>query len=153
MNKFMTLVIAILLISCNHETQTKNSEKIFSYLSASKKDLTDIQAVFVIPNGGCGGCISNFENKLYDNQEALNKILIVYTEIKDKKKLHLLLPENYFNHNNIVFDYDNVLKEKQFLSFYPYCMVLNKGELQRDFFMDGTSEENEKYLNDLFVAK
>lgn len=66
-----------------------------------------IEQAFVIPNEGCGGCISNATNYVYNNIDTLSNSIIIFTKVRDKKLLKNQLGDTFLSRKNVFIDKKN----------------------------------------------
>ena len=100
------VLFAILFCGCQLEETRR-----FQDLLDNKLNITnDIQYVVIIPNEGCGGCISHMED-FYNRHKNNKSILYIFTNIVSKK---ILINKIGSPNENTILDYKN-----EVMNYYP----------------------------------
>ena len=100
------VLFAILFCGCQLEEKRR-----FQDLLDNKLNITnDIQYVVIIPNEGCGGCISHMED-FYNRHKNNKSILYIFTNIVSKK---ILINKIGSPNENTILDYKN-----EIMNYYP----------------------------------
>lgn len=87
---FVCLLFIMSIILCNCSAEEKEyAETVATTLKKNDVNLTEYSHVVVIPNVGCGGCISEAEHFFRENKAQ--DILFVFTKISSEKSLRLRL--------------------------------------------------------------
>ena len=80
---FVCLLFIMSIILCNCSTEEKEyAETVVTTLKKNDVNLTEYSHVVVIPNVGCGGCISEAEHFFRENKAQ--DILFVFTKISSE---------------------------------------------------------------------
>lgn len=108
MKKLLNSIIAFLVvILCGCQSE----ERRFQELLDNKLDITNnIEYVVIIPNEGCGGCISYMED-FYNNHKNNANILYIFSNIISKK---ILMNKIGYPTENTLLDYKN-----EVMNYYP----------------------------------
>ncbi len=107
----LTSIIIINLNFCSNENITINK-----IIKITGKDKVDGKYI-IVPQTGCGGCISEIESFIINHYSEYN---IIYTFIKSKKEIIIFYKINGVNTENFYFDTNNYLfNEKDENSVYP----------------------------------
>jgi hypothetical protein len=122
------------MISCKNGHKYKgsyNSYRIDSTLSVlvGSDVFPTVQAVVIIPRGGCGGCIEEATTHMAANYNHYKNTVIVFTEIQDLKLLRIQVG-NLLKQKNVYLDKSNSLG-KFLNSFYPEIYFTKNGETYR----------------------
>jgi len=149
--KILIFFSFFLYIGCSNSKESipdssVSDEVLISYVKEkTNSSFKEIKLVFVIPNAGCNGCVNSSQSYLIDNlmTKNLEGIVVVYTDIKDFKRMKLLLgPQvSILSHSNVIVDRTNEFKRKGFISFYPEVYLFeNKKVKYRAFVKPENSE-------------
>lgn len=128
----MKLILAIIFITtllcCNNEKsyQQELSNIVSEY---PNEDLSQFDAIVIIPGSGCSGCITDAEHYFQKNI-GNDRIKFVFTFITSKKLLTLLIGEDNINSHNILIDNNNTFYLKKFIEKdYPYTIHFVDGQI------------------------
>lgn len=124
---FLALLYTILLLSCqnsNYDTLVKINDFIENHFS---NDLDSIKFITIIPEQGCGTCITAAEN-FYNDFSHRNDMVFIFCNIMSNKLL-----QNRVNINpaNTILDYDNNFLNllPQNKRIYPCILIINCGKV------------------------
>jgi hypothetical protein len=92
--------VFIIFIACQSGGFDNFCGHLFARFTDSKK------VIFLIPSEGCTGCISQITSYLLINTEIPESVGIIYTNIRDKKAIKILLSP-LKNNVNLIFDLEN----------------------------------------------
>ena len=124
-NIFLSLFL-LLLSSCN--TQNQEINQFTSSLSEFLPDFTldKIDYVIIIPNQGCGGCITGAEEFYKENKERSN-LIFIFTNIISQK---ILNQKVNISQNNTFLDTSNAILKAYHKgkSIYP-CVLTVKNKI------------------------
>jgi hypothetical protein len=107
------LIVSLLIyVSCDNETRSSektNVNRLYLIENALLNYIMNdsIEQAFVIPNEGCGGCISNATNYVYNNIDTLSNSIIIFTKVRDKKLLKNQLGDTFLSRKNVFIDKKN----------------------------------------------
>lgn len=91
--------------------------------------IRDIKYLVIIPNNGCGGCISYAED--YYNKHDDSNIYYIFTNILSLKelryKVHLRNKNTFIDTNNIVY-----MLYPEDMNLYPAIITLQKGKIVKE---------------------
>ncbi|WP_027001412.1 hypothetical protein [Hugenholtzia roseola] len=74
----------------------------------------------IIPNAGCGGCISDAEN-VFSQYKHKKELKAIFTAFTSKKGLKIHLAELFYS-QNVIIDDGNLVSKKQLLTIYPVAL-------------------------------
>lgn len=123
-----------LFVSCSniHSSYYREFEKI------NHLDLTKIHSIFVIPNQGCGGCISEAE-LFYSKNRQKKDMFFIFTQVASEKylknKIQLSSENTYIDTNN---NFIRITPRE--MKIYPYKITLKNGKIKS--FKYNKDEEN-----------
>lgn len=119
-------LVATILFSCS----SKESEFEDSLLLVSNK-LINYEYIIIIPNEGCGTCISNTTTYVKENfDEITPKTAIIFTDIKDYKALNLNVSSKILRNENVFIDSTNILKSVEISSIYPQIVIIENKKVK-----------------------
>ena len=125
---FSALILSFLSFSCN-----ENKLNVLVYQYELEKiivnDLSLNDQIIVIPGEGCGGCISDATSFVIENIAFLDRTIVIFTGVGDKKILRSRLSK-IINYPNLYFDDDNYLMSDNLKSIYPYVINLENGKIK-----------------------
>lgn len=134
MSNFFLLLLAIQLVSAcssKHQTIEKFNDSLFKELpgiyNASQKEF-----IILIPNQGCGGCITVAEN-FYKQYQDREQFLFIFTNVISQKMLAFKVQIN--PGNTLIDTDDNFLKllpKKE--RIYPCILYVRKGRIEALFY-------------------
>lgn len=136
MNKIFMPILIILLVgvsgcSSKHKTIEKFNNSIFKELpgiyNASQKEF-----IILIPNQGCGGCITVAEN-FYKQYQDREQFLFIFTNVISRKMLAFKVQIN--PGNTLIDTDDNFLKllpQKE--RIYPCILYVREGRIEALFY-------------------
>jgi hypothetical protein len=145
---FVSVVISLLLSqSCTEKSYdiflTQKVENHFS------NELINLYAVVILPNQGCGGCISEVENFLLHNSEKYTNIKYVLTKIVSKKILKQKLGDSIYYSPNVYIDNENFFASTSFReSIYPAILYLKNGKIKNIKYQNPDNPEAMLELSD-----
>lgn len=123
---YAILILGIFFTSCS-ESDSEVLSNVNLYLEENfAKNLDSVKFIVVIPEQGCGTCITQAEN-FYNEFSQNDDIVFVFCNVISNK---ILKHKVNINYDNTVFDYDN-----EFLSLlpqnkqiYPCVFVMKNGK-------------------------
>lgn len=134
MKNFYIIAISCVLTLSGCYKNPDVTEEVKNYFQNERIDFNEnIESCYIIPGGGCPGCITSgiyflLANKEYFVKEQ-EKNVIVFTSISSQKLLRRSLKEVDIHDLNVIIDTANIytvnLKEK----IYPLVIYLNKGNI------------------------
>ncbi|MEL6560862.1 MAG: hypothetical protein AAFQ94_21890 [Bacteroidota bacterium] len=133
----LLVLIWLLFISCNDTTKDKAEEflksryaKTIQALQSIDSSLIKSDLVVIIPNEGCGGCISNATSYLTENISDIKaKVAVVFTGIRDKKLFRLQVDKDFLKLESVYIDEDNYFLDSDLSSVYPQMISLKNEEV------------------------
>lgn len=138
---FICLLFIMGILLCNCSTEEKEyAENVVATLRKNDVNLTEYSHVVVIPNVGCGGCISEAEHFFRENKEQ--DILFVFTKISSVKSLRLRLGD-MINQKNVLIDSKSLYaSQKEEINVYPVIIdIRNENKYTWHFLEPGVSYE------------
>ena len=138
---FVCLLFLMSIILCNCYAEEKEyAETVVTTLKKNDVNLTEYSHVVVIPNVGCGGCISEAEHFFRENKAQ--DILFVFTKISSEKSLRLRLG-NMINQKNVLIDSECIYaSQKEEINVYPVIIdIRNENKYTWCFLDPGVSYE------------
>jgi hypothetical protein len=91
----------------------------------SSEALRETKVIYIIPNGGCDGCITTAESFVLENaKEYQESLLIIFTGFTSLKSLKLKLSP-IIDNPNVILDQEDFFYRGKLMSIYP-TIILNK---------------------------
>lgn len=112
-----------LLLSCStKETRLPGTavakKDILKMITDNGLNVKKYDNIIIIPNVGCGSCISDAQASFMKNYSNLNT-LYIFTAIEDIKLFRNIFPVKMLANKNIIIDTANVMSSFGFKSIYP----------------------------------
>lgn len=130
----LLILTNLTLFSCGNDF-IEYQDRVSSITDVEK----NIENLIVIPGEGCGGCISNATFIVIENIDKLIGTQIIFTGVEDKKLLRNQLGTSFLNRENVIIDIQNLLMEKEVLSFYPYILINENNRIKDKIILDQQS--------------
>jgi hypothetical protein len=125
-NYLLLFFVGIILFSC-----TSNESKVEHNLLLVDNKLINYEYVLIIPNEGCGACISDATSYVIENFEKITpKTAVVFTDIKDFKAFKLILNSNILESEHVFIDSSNILKSIETASVYPQIVTIDDKKVE-----------------------
>lgn len=127
-------ILCILIASCTQSEKTtpKSPEQVFihvadSLFAARAQQNPKPIAYVIIPNTGCGGCISSVELLFVDLVKKKVPIRFILTNIRSLKSLRKTFGDSIVLSNNVYADQGNLIYSKvpQFTEIYPIIAYID----------------------------
>lgn len=130
MDKLHYLLVFALIFSCQPTKTSENLNLITNEVKGiiERDQFLNIDSVIIIPNEGCGGCISHATNYLLTNREFLKNVAIIFTGIDDKKIFKKITPLEFLEMKEVFIDEVDALMKPAIRSVYPRVIYLEKGQ-------------------------
>lgn len=145
---FILLCFFLLLVSCNSKICGDDYSKSLNHFLVSNSQKKKIKNVVVIPNEGCGGCISDATLFFKENNMLYkNNTIIIFTGVYDIKQLRISIGSSFLNKKNVFMDKDNIFMNTNVSSIYPQVLKLNQdcvnsvSIFDRENFKDNTVQD------------
>lgn len=114
--RFLILLCMCLLISCQDQKE-KEYNRILEELNL---DLSNISNIVIIPNEGCGGCITDATIFFQENFLSFrDSTVIIFTGVRDLKQLQLTVGSKLLDEKNVFIDSKNLFLNDKVSSIYP----------------------------------
>ena len=125
------------LSSCDAKAD-KYADKVVSLLHKKGFNTKNFTHAVIIPEAGCGGCISEAEHFFQEYKEE--SMLFVFTKVYSEKELRLRLG-NQLNRKNVVIDKEELfIAGKEEINIYPIIIDIRDEEnLEWRFLEPGVS--------------
>lgn len=143
--KFVMLLLLPLSIGCG----TNNSEKklVTKVSDTFQYDLKNLNAVVILPNQGCQGCITEVESFMVNNANKELGIKYVLTKIMSRKILRQKIGDSIYLSKSVFIDSLNIFSSVgNKNSIYPAILYLENGRFKSIEFQ---SPNNPNAMNDL----
>lgn len=132
--KYSILGYSIFFISSCISHQNNEMKSIINEFHNKKINFNEnIKYFIILPEVGCGGCISEGTDFIKRNIEKFNctnkEIKVVFTSIVSKKILLRTLGIDSFDNYCFEIDESNVYRINNPKSIYPLILYLNKGKI------------------------
>ena len=116
------LLLFLLTISCDNEYITWQNAINQFYFQA----LDSIDNIVIIPNEGCGGCITNVTHFFIENYKGKyeSNTILVFTGVKDLKQLKIDIGQSLLKYPNVYVDKKNIFRHNTLSSIYPILIAL-----------------------------
>ncbi|WP_420388180.1 hypothetical protein [Roseivirga sp.] len=138
MNKqFILLLLPITLWSC-----TSSYTSYERRLKTINPDLLQNDFVIIIPNEGCGGCISGATQFIQDNITGMieRNTSIIFTGIKDYKLFKNQVGQEFIQNRQVLIDSSDLFMHQEVYSIYPQLIHLeSKRVVAKESFDPNTS--------------
>lgn len=123
------VVLLGILFSCNEADSKYDKLESIIRLPEFNSVLSDATSLFIIPNGGCEGCITTAEAFVMEHLESHKNLKVVFTGTKSQKSLRLKVGETVYNHPRVIIDNENKFYSFELMSMYPQIVYLNAQEI------------------------
>ncbi|MDX1903162.1 MAG: hypothetical protein SFU27_03290 [Thermonemataceae bacterium] len=125
--KLLSIFSLLLLTQCEfrqnrYHLYEKNISKIL--------DIDRYDKIFIVPFEGCGACIVTSVNYFKDNHKKDIGKALIFSSVKDVKKLRNEIGEEFLGSVNIFIDKNNYLGHSKIKSIYPQIIFLHKGKIR-----------------------
>lgn len=108
-----------ILSSCINTKEKYINEVVSNLKGVENFSFDDYYYIVIIPESGCGGCISEAESFYIENSEN-NKIYFIFTQISSVKSLKLRIGQENINKKNTYIDKENTfLSTNRETNIYP----------------------------------
>ena len=101
--RFSVIIVLAIFIFASCKSSNKDDFKQVVWSIFPDLNEENISFIVIIPNQGCGGCITTAEF-FYDRYKDKKELKFIFTNIISKK---MLLQKNEINENNTYLDFDN----------------------------------------------
>jgi len=140
-----------IVVSCSSEKKDGRLELVeYAWSQVSNGDLASKKALLIIPNAGCGGCITSAENFAIEAIESMPDLIIIFTGTSSQKQLRLKLGNEVYNHSNVRIDSKDYFYEGELYSVYPLVVYLRNGSpvkiVEQSPFKENTLDSLQSYL-------
>ena len=132
--KPFSLLIFLWLLSmgCNNPTNDNEEEFIKNKYTKTIQALQSIDSILIksdlvviIPNEGCGGCISNATAYLTANINDIKaRVSVIFIGIRDRKLFRLQVDSNFLSLESVHIDENNYFLDSDLSSVYPQIIYL-----------------------------
>jgi len=124
---FVSICISV---ACSEDND--KIEKISKSLDAIGLDIRENDFVLIIPNEGCGLCISNTTSIIVKNIDSLKyDVSVIFTNIRDIKLFKLRVPAGFLSRKNVYIDKENLFNSYYFSSIYPQLIHIDQEKVKR----------------------
>tara|TARA_A100000171_G_scaffold51766_1_gene67188 strand:+ start:2758 stop:3231 length:474 start_codon:yes stop_codon:yes gene_type:complete len=131
LRKYIFFSIIIFLFSCEQKDPLIiEFDKAIEQSMVKDADFFDAPALFVIPNGGCEGCITSAESFTMDNIDNYTNLRVVFTGTNSQKGLRLKIGDDIYNHDQVFIDNSNLFYSPELISIYPTIVYLDNRRVQ-----------------------
>ncbi len=133
MKHFLYCVLGILLIVVASCSKFKDQAEILQREFSAKGLSVDpsIENLFIIPGGGCGGCVAAGIDFLTENSVKFSihqtKNKAIFTNVGSIKLLQRSLEDMDIDSLNSTVDKDNLYLTKEYYSIYPILLEMDSG--------------------------
>lgn len=120
--KAIIVVFVFFLASCEESKESIYTKRLTNLIGSQINKQMD---VLIIPNEGCGGCISDatlFAKQNYNKK----KIIIIFTGVKDKKLLKNIVGEDFLNKERVYVDNQNLFNSYETSLSYPKILKIKR---------------------------
>ena len=149
LNNYKKLISFIVLLICFSSCQ-KESEFISAARQMSVATIDDDRnALLIIPNEGCGGCISGATYYAKENLETLEQrsTTVIFTGVKDRKLFKNQVGIEFLTEYSVLVDSSDLFMKSSISSIYPQLVRISKGKVIDVTNFDPSLEVND--LNDI----
>jgi hypothetical protein len=123
-----SLAFFLLLAGCATKSKYETYQSRLMELGGNKL-VNNYSSVVLIPQEGCGGCISNATQYLTEHIDSLRQVAIIFTGVRDKKLLKLRIDNRFFSRDNVYFDDNNLFMHLDVASTYPQLLHIKDGQV------------------------
>ncbi len=125
---YSCLAFLLFLTGCAAKSKYETYQSRLMELGGNKL-ANNYSAVVLIPQEGCGGCISNATQFITEHIDSLNRVAIIFTGVRDKKLLKLRIDSRFFTRDNVYFDDNNLFMHLDVASTYPQLLHIKDGQV------------------------
>lgn len=131
MRKIILFSLVVLCnIGCIKDKKDLFNQGIKEIARINSIDLNSINDVILIPNEGCGGCISEATTFFIDNFDKYeNELLLIFTNVKDVKQLKIIVGKEFLERKNVIIDSNNSFIHSKVSSIYPQILKIEKANV------------------------
>lgn len=138
---YLLLFWLVFSVSSCFVNEEKYTEIVLCNLRKDNIDIELYTHIVIIPNVGCGGCISEAEHFFQENKEE--NILFVFTKVRSLKELRLRHGKKLERKNVLVDKQQRYASEKEEINIYPIIIdIRGKGRCKWDFLEPGVSYQD-----------
>lgn len=145
MKNLLYTILIFSVWSCSEQSKQKELLQILnnSFGLSSEK----YKGVILIPNEGCGGCISDASYYINENANLFDDYAIIYYAIDDLKLFRLTFTHINLNKNNFFIDSLNTLDRPTIRDIYPKVYffsgnkIKNKGVFSKKHFVTSLDKD------------
>lgn len=118
-------------VSCSSPNWSENDLlRTFNFSTLQKKKISRYNFIFIIPNSGCSGCISNAESFFIEHQnQKSNKILFIFNRIISKKKFNIRFKSYTEGFSNVIV-FDGI---DSYPEIYPVILIKKQANINQHF--------------------
>jgi|GEM_PF-1793843 len=122
-----TIVFACLAVGCKEEKKLSDEEQVLSdfqqlvdSIFADKQQIKPLGYI-ILPNSGCGGCISSAEQLFVKYGRESEEIKFIFTNINSVKNLRLTFGDTIISGRNVFLDKNNLFYSRlpKLVRVYP----------------------------------
>lgn len=137
-NKIIELLLLIIMTTACSAKEEMYANKVIRLLQENKIKTEYFTHIVIIPEVGCGGCISEAEHFLQENQEE--DILFIFTKVRSEKELRLR-HGNILKRKNVIIDKEQEYSaNEEEINIYPILIdIRNKDKYVWSFLEPGIS--------------
>lgn len=115
--------LLILLIGCNQKQNILNNTTVAkidlnNLITKNNLNADNFKKIIIIPNVGCGSCISDAQTSFTKNYNDTT-ILYIFTAIEDLKLFKNVFSKKELSNKNVIVDTANLMSTYGFNSIYP----------------------------------
>ncbi len=125
---YLSLAFLLILSACATKSKYEGYQSRLVQLGGNKL-VNNYSAVILIPQEGCGGCITNATQYLTEHIDSLSQVAVIFTGVRDKKLLKLRIDSRFFTRDNVYFDDDNLFMHLDVASTYPQLLYIKDGAI------------------------
>lgn len=138
---YLLLFLLVFSVSSCSVNEKQYAEKVLYNLHKDNIDMKLYTHIVIIPNVGCGGCISEAEHFFQENKEE--NILFVFTKVRSLKELRLQHGEKLERKNVLIDKHQRYASEKEEINIYPIIIdIREKGRGKWNFLEPGVSYQD-----------
>lgn len=140
LKKTLIILFSIVFYACKTDTKT-NLNKFNPYINLFKVDNNidlnkDINNIILIPNEGCGNCISNTTMFFKNNTKYLKNNIIIFTGVNDIKQLKISIGVEFLGLEHVYIDSKNYFAKSELSSVYPQILNIKNNKVLNNKLFD-----------------
>lgn len=138
MRYYKFLIFILFINSCaKNNCLTEYNKYLNDFYILNNYDNYSIKNVIIVPNEGCGGCISDATSFFKENlKKNSSNTIVIFTGIYDLKQLNLTVGKSFLKEKNVFIDTENIFMNSNIASIYPQILETDNGCVKKASLFD-----------------